>query len=163
MRCTPVPLSLGFRPFFLLALIHAVAAMGVWAWFLHRDPGLVAGFPGGATGWHAREMVFGYAPAMVAGFLLTAVRNWTGRETATGRPLAILAGLWLAGRLAGPLGTGGLMVSGTADLAFMVALVIALARPIMAADQLRQQSGVLHPRTGRAWSLRWSPSPPWCG
>ncbi|MFP4616454.1 MAG: hypothetical protein ACLFRB_11345, partial [Thiohalorhabdus sp.] len=73
------------------------------------------------------------------------------------------AGLWLAGRLAGPLGTGGLMVSGTADLAFMVALVIALARPIMAADQLRQQSGVLHPRTGRAWSLRWSPSPPWCG
>ncbi|WP_411069123.1 hypothetical protein [Thiohalorhabdus sp.] len=55
------------------------------------------------------------------------------------------------------------MVSGTADLAFMVALVIALARPIMAADQLRQQSGVLHPRTGRAWSLRWSPSPPWCG
>jgi uncharacterized protein involved in response to NO len=139
----PVLLALGFRPFFLLALLHAVVAMGAWAWLLHRDPGLLTGFPGGATGWHAREMVFGYAPAMVAGFLLTAVRNWTGRDTATGWPLAALAGLWLVGRLTAPLDSGGLVFSGAADLAFLIGLVIALARPVVAAGQLRQQSGVL--------------------
>jgi uncharacterized protein involved in response to NO len=139
----PVLLALGFRPFFLLALMHAVVAMGAWAWLLHLEPGLLAGFPGGATGWHAREMVFGYAPAMVAGFLLTAVRNWTGRETATGWLLAALAVLWLVGRVAGPLALGGLVVSAVADLAFLIGLVIALARPVIAAGQLRHQSGVL--------------------
>ncbi len=78
----------GFRPFFLLAAAFAACILPVWMLSLagvfapdaYLDP----------TYWHAHEMVFGYAVAVIAGFLLTAVSNWTGRETATGTPLVIL-------------------------------------------------------------------------
>jgi uncharacterized protein involved in response to NO len=75
----------GFRPFFLLAALFAVLALPLWLLALagRADPG---GYLD-ATHWHAHEMVFGYAIAVVAGFLLTAVGNWTGRETAVGTPL----------------------------------------------------------------------------
>jgi len=94
----PAVLSYGFRPFFLLAGIFAPIALVVWI-------GALAGYwpVGGRNGpidWHAHEMLFGYAAAALAGFVLTAVPNWTGKLPVAGRPLLGLATLWLVGRLA---------------------------------------------------------------
>jgi uncharacterized protein involved in response to NO len=84
--------ALGFRPVFLLAGLYGVGSMGLWLY------SYVAGRPldtyYGVYAWHAHGMLFGYAVAVIAGFLLTAVRNWT--QTLSGVPLAAL---WLVGRL----------------------------------------------------------------
>jgi uncharacterized protein involved in response to NO len=83
-------------------------------------------------------MIFGFAVAVVAGFLLTAASNWTGRRTATGAALAALAGLWMAGRLAATAGAGlpAWLVAGI-DVAFLPILAVVLARPILAAGNRR--------------------------
>ncbi|RTZ77041.1 MAG: hypothetical protein DSZ01_07360, partial [Gammaproteobacteria bacterium] len=89
--------ALGFRPFFLAAGVSALVLMGLW---LALWQGLVP--PVGyftLVEWHAHEMLFGYTSAVIAGFLLTAVRNWTGMAVPTGKLLATLALLWLAGRM----------------------------------------------------------------
>ncbi len=91
------PFALGFRPFFLLAGLSAVILLAYWLGVLGIGLQLPAYY--GAVGWHAHEMVFGFAAAAIAGFLLTAVRNWTGRDTVSGWPLAALAVVWLAARL----------------------------------------------------------------
>lgn len=88
----------GFRPFFLAAGVYAVVALLVW---LHALAG--GSWPAGfmsAMDWHAHEMVFGFAAAAMAGFILTAVPNWTGEGGFRGWRLAGLALAWLAGRLA---------------------------------------------------------------
>ena len=89
----------GLRPFFLFAGLDALFNMLIWlAAFL--DPGL---WPAGAIPamyWHAHEMLFGFATAAIAGFLLTAVPGWTGRSSYSGAPLISLVALWFAGRLA---------------------------------------------------------------
>ena len=87
----------GFRPFFLVAGVFAAALLPMWlaALFGRFDPGAYFG----AMYWHAHEMVFGYTVAVLAGFLLTAVGNWTQRETAVGPALYGLVALWLAHRL----------------------------------------------------------------
>ena len=98
-RSGPAILSYGFRPFFLGAGIFAVLAMVLWTGALTRGwP--VGGETYGALHWHAHEMVFGYAGATLAGFLLTAIPNWTGRLPLSGTPLLVLFCLWLAGRIA---------------------------------------------------------------
>lgn len=123
--------SYGFRPFFLGAGLWAVAAMALWI------AALVHGLPlGGAYGaplWHAHEMVFGFAPAVLAGFLLTAIPNWTGSLPVSGRPLMALAGLWALGRLAmaGAALTGPFPAA-LADMAFLPALLAIAAREIIA-------------------------------
>src|SRR6185503_16391886 len=94
----PALLAKGFRPFFLLATSYAFVAVPVWTLMFAGKLGGTAYL--GPTYWHAHEMVFGFAVAVIAGFLLTAVGNWTGRETATGLPLALLALLWVLGRIA---------------------------------------------------------------
>ena len=126
----------GFRPFFLLAGVFAVALVPLWlaalqGWF---DPGSYLG----AMAWHGHEMVFGFAVAVIAGFLLTAAGNWTQRETAVGGALLALAGLWLAGRFA-VLGATALPrgLPAVVDLAFLPALAVALGRPIVAARNRR--------------------------
>ncbi len=88
--------ELGFRPFYLLAAWSAFLSVPLWAL---QFSGLLpfAGLRGPA--WHAHEMVFGYALAVVIGFLFTAGRNWSGQPTPTGRPLMALALLWLAARV----------------------------------------------------------------
>ncbi len=90
-------LSYGFRPFFLFAGLYAVIAMAAWmAWFgFAYAPG--TDFP--PLEWHTHEMLFGYASATLAGFLLTAAPNWTKAAPVQGGPLALLAGTWVAGRV----------------------------------------------------------------
>ncbi|MCL7998022.1 NnrS family protein [Brucella sp. 21LCYQ03] len=93
----PAIFSYGFRPFFLGGAIWAVLAMLLW--ILSLTLGLSVGGAYGALNWHAHEMVFGFSSAVLAGFLLTAVPNWTGRLPVSGIPLAILFSAWLVGRL----------------------------------------------------------------
>jgi|SRR5579859_2511515 len=126
----------GFRPFFLLAAVFAGAIVPLWILVLAgaaRPAGYVD-----ATSWHAHEMVLGYALAVMAGFLLTAVGNWTQRETLTGAPLLGLAGLWGLGRVAmlfaGVLPRG---LVALVDLAFLPALTVVLARPLVATGNRR--------------------------
>jgi len=88
---------LGFRPFFLGAAIYAVLALALWAAVYL---GLFAFMPrGGALVWHLHEMPFGFASAVITGFLLTAVQNWTGSPGLHGPPLAALFILWLTARI----------------------------------------------------------------
>ena len=93
----PVVFSYGFRPFFLGAGVWAMIAMALWIVSLMAD--LPLGGSYGAVYWHAHEMLFGFGPAVLAGFLLTAVPNWTGRLPVAGVPLMVLSGVWLLGRL----------------------------------------------------------------
>ena len=93
----PPILSFGFRPFFLLACAWSALIVPMWVLaYLDYSP-----FAGSLTrDWHVHEMLFGYLSGVMAGFLLTAVPNWTGRLPLRGAPLALLVGLWLAGRVA---------------------------------------------------------------
>jgi uncharacterized protein involved in response to NO len=121
--------ALGFRPFFLLAL--AAAALLIAPWMLAHRGALVFDTYYGALPWHAHEMIFGYTAAVVAGFLLTAVGRWTGRETARGGMLASLALLWLAGRSAPYLPQAlPAWTIAALDLAFLPALTLILAIPL---------------------------------
>ncbi|ARC90632.1 NnrS family protein [Rhodovulum sp. MB263] len=90
--------SYGFRPFFLLAALFAAAVIPLWlaVWAGHAA---IAG-PFGPRDWHIHEMLFGYVPAVLTGFLFTAIPNWTGRMPRRGLPLVALSGLWLLARLA---------------------------------------------------------------
>jgi uncharacterized protein involved in response to NO len=124
----------GFRPFFLLAGAFAIAIVPLWLAVLFTVVG-----PGtylDPIAWHAHEMVFGFTAAVIAGFLLTAVGNWTQRETLVGGPLLGLAALWIAGRVAlfAPLPRG---VTASIDLAFLPLLGLALARPLVATKNRR--------------------------
>ena len=137
-RAAPAPESrwalwdLGFRPFFLLAALFSAVSAGLWAMqFTGHLPFIYVHDPV----WHGHEMIFGFTTAVITGFLLTAVRNWTGRETARGRALAGLAALWLLGRLAviGPWP----FVAAAADGAFALALVAAIGVPLLRAKNTR--------------------------
>ena len=87
--------QLGFRPFYLLAGVFAAASIAVW---LAQFFGVLRlGYLPGPM-WHAHEMLFGFALAVIVGFLFTAGRNWSNRPTLTGPALAALAALWVAGR-----------------------------------------------------------------
>lgn len=127
----PALFSYGFRPFFLCAGIFAFAAIPAW-WLVWRgDVGIGGHFA--PTDWHVHEMIFGYGSAVVAGFLFTAVPNWTGRMPTRGWPLAALLALWLAGRaaVAGlvPAGPVGVVLT---DQAFLLAVAAMVAREIVA-------------------------------
>jgi uncharacterized protein involved in response to NO len=125
--------ALGFRPFFLCAGIVAVVFMAIWLLgYTKRDP-LLTYY--GSSGWHAHEMLFGYTVAVVAGFLLTAVRNWTNRETVRGMPLAALVLLWSAGRVLPFLSAIPPWAVALVDLSFLPALAVALAVPLLRAGQ----------------------------
>lgn len=132
-RRHPVPpiLSYGFRPFFLAAGLWAVLSMLLWIGAL-----LWGWTPGGGYGvvhWHGHEMLFGYAVAALAGFMLTAIPNWTGRLPVAGRPLLLLVLLWTAGRLAmAAPGTVGLPIAVAVDFAFLPVLGLVAAREICA-------------------------------
>ena len=90
------PFALGFRPFFLAAGLYAVLMMALWLAVLNGKLQLGSLSP---FVWHGHEMLFGFAVAVIAGFLLTAAQNWTGIQTPSGPALAALFLLWLAGRV----------------------------------------------------------------
>jgi uncharacterized protein involved in response to NO len=132
-RASPVepwqPLALGFRPFFLLAGVAAVILMIAWLLSWHGEPSAAALYYG-HIGWHTHEMLFGYVMAVIAGFLLTAVRNWTGLHTPDGAPLGLLAMIWIAGRVAPFLASVPPWLVAASDLLFIPLLGLALARPL---------------------------------
>jgi uncharacterized protein involved in response to NO len=124
----------GFRPFFLLGGIWAVCLVPWWA-FTYQQP--MSGEPGlESISWHSHEMIFGFTMAIIAGFLLTAVENWTSRPTARGPFLAVLVGLWMIGRFVG-LGGAAAAIAGLADLLFIPALTVAIAIPLFLARSKR--------------------------
>jgi len=131
----------GFRPFFLGAAVMAVAWMALWVLVLR---GLTLKSHYGAYYWHAHEMIFGYTTAVIAGFLLTAVENWTDRPTPRGRALAALFVLWAAPRLLAFL-PGVVPAWGIAllDVAFLPALAVVLAVPIVQSGRYRHLVFVL--------------------
>lgn len=130
---------LGFRPFFLLAGLFAV--ISVLLWFLQYHFGLfmptIDKLP--VVYWHGHEMVFGYGMAVIAGFILTAVRNWTGIQTLHGWPLLVLALLWLLARLAPftglPYAMSMMMLF---DISFGLLLCLAILQPIIKVQQWSQ-------------------------
>ena len=87
----------GFRPHFLLAGLAGLLLVPIWALSFVANTTLGSSWP--PMLWHAHEMLFGFIGSAVAGFLLTAVPSWTGQKGFAGRPLILLAGIWLAGRL----------------------------------------------------------------
>ncbi len=120
--------ALGFRPLYLLAGLYAALSVPLWALQF-------AGWlPGANPLWHAHEMLFGYAFAVIAGFLLTAVRVWSGRPTPTGATLASIAALWLAARL---VALFSMQLAAWVDLAFAVAVAIGIGRPLVASGNRR--------------------------
>lgn len=93
----PAVLRLGFRPFFLLGSIYAIVAIALWVWMFQSGQPAILKVP--ALWWHVHEMLFGFAMAIVAGFVLTAVQNWTGINGTKHHRLAIVVTLWLLPRL----------------------------------------------------------------
>lgn len=135
---TPAVLRKGFRPFFLAAAAFAMAMVPVW----------VASFVWGGTPspyfapmyWHAHEMLFGFVQAVLAGFLLTATSNWTGRETLVGYRLGLVTLVWLLPRLLWLLPLSGPTWRGLAtlvDLGFAPLIAVAIARPMLATRSFR--------------------------
>lgn len=128
-------LAKGFRPFFLLGALLAIGLVPLWALVLvgrahvgaYLDP----------VSWHAHEMIFGFVGAIIAGFLLTAVENWTQRTTARGFGLGLLVALWIAGRVVLVANVSPRWLVAATDLAFLPALMIAIGRPIVLARNHR--------------------------
>jgi uncharacterized protein involved in response to NO len=135
----PAFLSIGFRPFFFAAALFAAIALPLWALYLAGYlPGPAA--LGDPTRWHAHEMIFGYTGAVLGGFLLTAIPNWTGRLPVRGWPLALLVMLWLCGRVAVALAALGIMsplAAALVDLGYMTTLIALVLREIIAGRNWR--------------------------
>jgi uncharacterized protein involved in response to NO len=132
----PAIFSYGFRPFFFGGALWSALAILLW---VPQYVGFIA-VPSAIAplDWHIHEMLFGFVPAIVAGFLLTAIPNWTGRLPVCGAPLAGLAALWLAGRVA-MLSTAGIGLAAAAviDVAFLLALAAVALREIIAGKNWR--------------------------
>ena len=132
----PVFFALGFRPFFLLAGLSAIFLVAVWVpavsgWFvLDNYYGQIV--------WHSHEMIFGYTTAVIAGFLLTAVRNWTEKPTPAGGALAALSALWLLGRILPyfPEDFSPWLIAAV-DLAFVPAVAVAIGVPLVRSGEPR--------------------------
>lgn len=125
-RTGPAILALGFRPFYLLAAALAIPGVGLWVLQWLGRLTLPDAMP--PSYWHAHEMVFGFAAAVIAGFLLTAARNWTGLPTPSGWRLAGLCLLWSAARVSPFLDAGWIAV--LADLAFLPVVAVVLWVPL---------------------------------
>jgi len=132
MAAAPAFLRGGFRPFFFGGAAWAVVALTLWVLALLGYVALPSAFD--PLSWHRHEMLFGFVGAIIAGFLLTAIPNWTGRLPIAGPPLAMLFGLWLAARLAvlcsGILGGG---AAAALDVGFFLVLAGVAGREVFAA------------------------------
>jgi uncharacterized protein involved in response to NO len=125
----------GFRIFFLLAGLHGALMIPVWVAVVFGRLELPAQME---VSWHAHQMVYGFAAAGLAGFLLTAVPGWTGTPARRGAPLVALAALWLAGRIGMTFpATFTPWLAAALDLAFIPALIGAILGPLIAAGKAR--------------------------
>jgi uncharacterized protein involved in response to NO len=126
----PALWSFGFRPFFLGAAAWAATAVPLWLW-VH-----LGGPPPLDRDWHVHEMLFGYVGGVIAGFLLTAVPNWTGRLPVTGLALTLLFALWSAGRVA-MLAASAHPVTAAVDAAFLMIFAGLIWREVLAGRNWR--------------------------
>jgi uncharacterized protein involved in response to NO len=124
--------ELGFRPFYLLASVFAALSIALWA---AQVSGLLPRAYLSGSAWHAHEMLFGFTMAVIAGFLFTAVRNWTQQPTPTGALLAGFALLWIAGRVLvlTPFG----MTAAAVNALFPLALAAGIAMPLIRSGNAR--------------------------
>jgi uncharacterized protein involved in response to NO len=121
----------GFRPFFLLGALQAALSILVWLPLFYGELKLASAFA--PRDWHVHEMLYGYLPAIVTGFLFTAIPNWTGRLPLQGAPLATLVAVWIAGRLAVTFSAGlGWLAAMLIDASFLALVAAAAAREIAA-------------------------------
>ncbi|MGD0763173.1 MAG: NnrS family protein [Roseiarcus sp.] len=138
----PALFSYGFRPFFLLGSLFAGVAVLAWlpAYFGEWElPIAIA-----QRDWHVHEMIYGYGAAVIAGFLLTAIPNWTGHLPLQGRPLIALTALWLAGRLAMAFSLFiGPWVAAAIDLAFLAAVIGFVVRELRQGSQQHNRKVVV--------------------
>ena len=124
--------DLGFRPFYLLASIFAASSILLWiCQYTGHLPAAYLRSPA----WHGHEMLFGYTLAVVAGFLLTAVRNWTGKPTPTGAALMALAALWVAGRVL--VLTPYAAAAAIVNVAFPVAVAVGIGNAVVGSRNRR--------------------------
>jgi uncharacterized protein involved in response to NO len=129
-------LAAGFRAFFLLASIQAALAMMAWLPAFYGELRLSTAFA--PRDWHVHEMLYGYLPAVVTGFLFTAIPNWTGRLPLRGTPLLALVGVWIAGRLCVTFSaTTTWWVALLVDASFLLLVASAAAREIIAGRNWR--------------------------
>jgi len=132
----PAVLSYGFRPFFLLGAIYAGLAILVWLPVFHGELVLHSAFA--PRDWHVHEMLFGYLPAVMTGFLFTAIPNWTGRLPIQGRPLLTLVLVWIAGRVAVTASAEiGWLAAFLIDTSFLALVAAAATREILAGKNWR--------------------------
>lgn len=124
--------QLGFRPFYLMGA--AFSALSVLLWIAQLSDLLPPAFLPDSL-WHPHEMLFGFTTAIIAGFLLTAVRAWTGQPTPTGQPLMALAALWLLGRILALTSFG--IAAAVINIAFPLAVAFAIAIPLRHARNVR--------------------------
>jgi uncharacterized protein involved in response to NO len=129
--------NLGFRPFFLGASIFSVVSILLWMCiYVFQLPLQFVEI--NMTQWHAHEMIYGYSLAVISGFLLTAVKNWTGEQTPHGPWLFGLFLLWVIARILFLFGTSLIFIAALFDMLFMLSLIFAIASPIIKVRQWRQ-------------------------
>ena len=132
----PAILSYGFRPFFLAGALFVSLSVLVWLPLYYGELTLRTAFA--AVDWHIHELLFGYLPAVMTGFLLTAIPNWTGRLPLQGKPLLVLVALWAAGRLAVAFSADiGWLPAALIDCSFLATLALAAGREIVAGSNWR--------------------------
>ncbi|KXF76093.1 short-chain dehydrogenase [Paramesorhizobium deserti] len=132
----PAILSYGFRPFFLLGALYAGLSILIWLPLLYGRLETASLFA--PVDWHIHEMLFGYLAAIITGFLLTAIPNWTGRLPVQGMPLFVLVAIWLAGRFAVFFSAEiGWVVAAVVDCAFLLAVAAAAGVEIVAGRNWR--------------------------
>lgn len=132
----PAILSYGFRPFFLLGALYSGLSILLWLPQFYGDLALSTLFA--PVDWHVHELFFGFLPAIVTGFLFTAVPNWTGRMPLQGTALLVLVLLWLAGRVAVTYSAEiGWFQAMAVDAAFLIAVAMVIAREIIAGANWR--------------------------
>ena len=135
-------LANGFRPFFLLGSVYAALAILVWLPAFYGEITLNSAFA--PRDWHVHEMLYGYLPAVITGFLFTAIPNWTGRLPLQGTPLLVLVIVWLAGRFAVTFSAGtGWLVAMLIDSSFLLLVAAAAAREILAGRNWRNLNVVV--------------------
>jgi uncharacterized protein involved in response to NO len=132
----PALLSYGFRPFFLLGSVYAGLAVLVWLPVFYGGLSLHSTFA--PRDWHVHEMLYGYLPAVITGFLFTAIPNWTGQLPIQGKPLLALVLVWVAGRVVVPISADiGWLPAAMVDVSFLALIVAAAAREILAGRNWR--------------------------